>query len=117
MRYPNIQTLVLDNNCLTNIQDFPKLKKLECIWLNNNFLTQLEPILRVLKEQAPNLKHISLLGNLCCARYLFHEKQHAYGNYRRLIAKYFPKLESIDFEDIQTKEREQRFPKSSIVIE
>jgi len=103
--YLNIQTLVLDNNHISSLNSLPLMPQLETLWLNNNKLDDLQHVLRSLRRKCPYLKHLSLLGNMCCSRYLFHKKSGAYASYRRTVVRQLPCLLSLDFEDVQACEK------------
>ena len=39
--YPNLVTIWLNNNCITEISGFSTLKNLICLYLNNNVITKI----------------------------------------------------------------------------
>lgn len=64
--FPRLVTLVLDNNALAALTNFPKLPTLRTLWLNNNRIEDLNGALDDLEGRVPALQYFSLLGNPAC---------------------------------------------------
>lgn len=65
-RYPLLETLILDGNCISKIEDLPVLPRLTTLSLNKNELTDLDSLLGGLKRKCRSLDFLSLLGNKAC---------------------------------------------------
>lgn len=60
---PNLCTLILDDNQLEDIEDFPILKSLETFSANKNNLCNIDKFLDDAFDRFGNLKNLSLLKN------------------------------------------------------
>lgn len=61
--FPNLRTLILDDNRIQSLDTFPKLQHLETLSINKNDLCDLTELLEVAASKFPSLKNISLLKN------------------------------------------------------
>ncbi|XP_012269040.1 leucine-rich melanocyte differentiation-associated protein-like [Athalia rosae] len=59
----HLEELVLDNNCLRDLNTLPRLPGLTTLSVNNNKLSDIENALDRIKECCPCLRYVSLLGN------------------------------------------------------
>jgi len=56
--------LILDNNDIRDLSsNFSPIPTLSTLWINNNHIHHLKPILRQIETLFPNLKYLSLLGS------------------------------------------------------
>lgn len=63
-RFSKLVSLVVDNNEITHLTDFPYLPSLTTLWLNNNKIEDLEDALENISHLP--LKSVSFLKNPCC---------------------------------------------------
>ena len=83
--YDNLETLILDNNSLTDESiDFPLLRRLRVLSLNKNYILDLKLLLKNLQRAAPKLRFLSLLNNPACPTEMENSSYTAidYQNYR-----------------------------------
>lgn len=90
---PNLCTLILDDNQLEDIEDFPILKSLETFSANKNNLCNLDKFLDDAFDRFGNLKNLSLLKNPLNP---FFEDEKKYAVYRDKVLNKFPKLKTLD---------------------
>ncbi|XP_034093636.1 leucine-rich melanocyte differentiation-associated protein isoform X5 [Gymnodraco acuticeps] len=65
-----LEELIVDNNLLGNDLLLPRLPNLHTLTLNKNQLTDIEALLEHLADVTPSLKYLSLLGNEACPNQL-----------------------------------------------
>nr|XP_020458894.1 leucine-rich repeat-containing protein C10orf11 homolog isoform X2 [Monopterus albus] len=68
--FTELEELVVDNNLLGNDLRLPRLPNLHTLTLNKNQLTDIEALLEHLADVTPSLKYLSLLGNEACPNQL-----------------------------------------------
>ncbi|GFT71406.1 uncharacterized protein TNCV_970821 [Trichonephila clavipes] len=61
---PNLHTLILDHNLIVSTTVFPKLPSLQVLWLNFNLISDVSLFIPPLSRSCPNLRHLSLMGNM-----------------------------------------------------
>eukprot|EP00667_Euglena_gracilis_P017783 EG_transcript_18804 len=77
-----LTTLILDNNHLTDLDNFPKLPHLTTLWLNNNAISDLNRALDALDGMLPKLQYLSFLGNPACPTLMSGATEQEYSRYR-----------------------------------
>ncbi|XP_037553683.1 leucine-rich melanocyte differentiation-associated protein [Nematolebias whitei] len=68
--FTELEELVVDNNQLGNDLQLPRLPNLHTLTLNKNQLTDIEALLEHLADLTPSLQYLSLLGNEACPNQL-----------------------------------------------
>ncbi|XP_034007677.1 leucine-rich melanocyte differentiation-associated protein isoform X2 [Trematomus bernacchii] len=68
--FTELEELIVDNNLLGNDLLLPRLPNLHTLTLNKNQLTDIEALLEHLADVTPSLKYLSLLGNEACPNQL-----------------------------------------------
>eukprot|EP01083_Nonionella_stella_P099636 280137_1 len=93
--FSSLTTLQLDSNHLSDelFAYFPRLKRLNTLWLNNNNLRNLDHLLSILRSQCPRLEYLSLLFNPLCP---FTEDDDEYHKYRHKVLSHLPSLKYLD---------------------
>lgn len=91
--FPNLRTLIIDDNQLEGITEFPVFKFLETFSANKNNITDLDKFLEEAFDRFGNLKNLSLLKNPLNP---FFEDEKKYAIYRDKILEKFPKLKTLD---------------------
>ncbi|BES95799.1 Hypothetical protein NTJ_08608 [Nesidiocoris tenuis] len=105
-KFVNLNSLILDHNCIASDAVFPHNPQLTTLWLNFNNIDELIPFVDNLKISFPNLKHLSMMGNKAsppCTEDTFYE----YLQYRLQILSYFDGLEHLDDRSVSQDEREE----------
>lgn len=106
--FKNLKKLVLDNNCITNPgESFPKLPKLETLWINKNNILDLEPLLTHLEKNNPNLSYLSLMQNPCCPNPLMGNPNTVidYSRFRLYVLYRLKNLKILDSDQVTSIER------------
>uniref|UniRef100_A0A3P8PVR2 Leucine rich melanocyte differentiation associated n=1 Tax=Astatotilapia calliptera TaxID=8154 RepID=A0A3P8PVR2_ASTCA len=68
--FTELEELIVDNNLLGNDLQLPRLPNLHTLTLNKNHLTDIEALLEHLADVTPSLEYLSLLGNEACPNQL-----------------------------------------------
>ncbi len=92
-KFPNLVTLILDNNNFYFLEEFPILSKLETFSANKNQFSNLSYFLELAVKKFPKIKNLSLVGNPCCP---FFEGGSEYEKYKEAVLSSFPALENLD---------------------
>lgn len=114
LMFPNVTTIVLDNNDLTTLQGFPTLPSLHTLWLNNNQISDIQSVVTTLPSRCPQLKFLSLLRNPCCPNELLGMGQAEYRRYRLYVRFCISTLQILDAapfspEDVKEAREKGRF--------
>ena len=72
----------LDYNEIDAFTTFPKMPKLQLLWLNHNKIDDLFPFLKNLSESFPNLECLCLMGNKAAPSYINGGSFYDYLQYR-----------------------------------
>ncbi|XP_066930961.1 leucine-rich melanocyte differentiation-associated protein-like [Clytia hemisphaerica] len=104
-----LKELVLDNNCLTDDVQFPKLESLETLTANKNNIQNLELFMAHIVETLPNLTYLSLLGNTACPNQLSNldNDEEDYQRYRYYVLYMMPNLKFLDSTPVSSSERKE----------
>jgi len=104
-QFTQLVSLVLDNNEIgSSNNEFPFLKNLETLWINNNNIQYLDRFLDSIRGKFPNLKYLSLLKNPCCPNYFVGKGSTDYKKYRAEVVKEIPTLKFLDASPITAEE-------------
>ena len=80
---PHLEGLVLDSNRITENTKWPiELLQLKTLWVNKNEIENLSIFLDKLVKHAPNIVHLSMLGNMACPNFLNGGSLVQYKDYR-----------------------------------
>ncbi|CAL1263732.1 unnamed protein product [Larinioides sclopetarius] len=60
----NLHTLILDHNLIVSTTVLPRLPRLRVLWLNFNLISEVSLFIPPLARSCPNLRYLSLMGNL-----------------------------------------------------
>jgi leucine-rich melanocyte differentiation-associated protein len=105
--FTRMETLLLDNNALTDTVQFPILPSVQTLWLNHNNFRNLALLLSKLQVSFPSLTYLSLLHNPACPSELEPERdENDYANYRLLVIHALPALTFLDASAVSADERE-----------
>ena len=63
MYFPNLDTLVLDKNALSDLDSCPPLARLSTLWCNNNEVQDLPGFLAAVGSKFPTLQYLSIMKN------------------------------------------------------
>eukprot|EP01130_Rhizamoeba_saxonica_P004545 TRINITY_DN1854_c1_g1_i2.p1 TRINITY_DN1854_c1_g1~~TRINITY_DN1854_c1_g1_i2.p1 ORF type:complete len:479 (+),score=77.14 TRINITY_DN1854_c1_g1_i2:306-1742(+) len=99
----HLQTLILDNNQITEHTTFPHLPSLKNLSVNCNFIVDIEEFLNQIAPIYPTLQYLTTMYNSCCP--LFHEHKHHYYNYRIYVLSRLLCLQLLDETACSAEER------------
>ncbi|KAF3708172.1 Leucine-rich melanocyte differentiation-associated protein [Channa argus] len=104
--FTELEELVVDNNLLGNDLQLPRLPNLHTLTLNKNQLTDIEVLLEHLADVTPSLQYLSLLGNEACPNQLVDpdKDEDDYQRYRYFVLHKLPKLKFLDTRKVTKKE-------------
>ena len=119
--FPNVTTVVLDNNALTSLQGFPTLSNLQTLWINNNQIGEIQSVVTILPSRCPQLRFLSLLRNGCCPNELLGAGPAEYRRYRLYVRFCIPTLQILDStpfsaEDIKEAREKGRFMHAAVKV-
>jgi hypothetical protein len=80
--FPQLSTLVLDENNITWRVQLPRLPKLQTLCANKNGIDNLSAFLDRVVRSSPELHYLSLLQNPCCPNFLTGGTPKQYRDYR-----------------------------------
>ena len=97
--FPNLDTIIADQNEITSLTHFPYMARLTTLSLNKNGVHDLVNFLHDAQTKLPSLVFLSLLGNPCCPSGLGrpsgpHDSH--YTVYCNVVAEYLPTLRFLD---------------------
>ena len=111
-------TIDLSNNCIEIVEDFPVLKRLRTLIMNNNLVKLAK---QSVSESLPNLESLILTNNriasfkdistfVQCKKLehisLFLNPITTLPNYRAIMVKLFPNLKYLDFQKVSKQDRD-----------
>jgi len=103
-----LHTLILDKNSIKSLSDFPIMKSVETLWLNNNEISQLKPLMDVLEKNFPNLNYLSMLKNPACPNMYFSDGEaEAYQRYRYYVIFRLRSLRLLDALPVDANEQKE----------
>lgn len=106
-QFENLSSLILDHNELTENSQFPYIPTLHLLWLNHNKICELFPFIRNLNKSFPNLKYLSLMGNVAAPSYLNGGTFYEYLQYRLFVISWFPDLLHLDDRSVTDDQRHE----------
>ncbi|XP_028279285.1 leucine-rich melanocyte differentiation-associated protein isoform X3 [Parambassis ranga] len=104
--FTELEELIVDNNLLGNDLQLPRLPNLHTLTLNKNHLTDIEALLEHLADVTPSLEYLSLLGNEACPNQLVSpdKDEDDYQRYRYFVLYKLPQLKFLDTRKVTKKE-------------
>ncbi|XP_068597825.1 leucine-rich melanocyte differentiation-associated protein [Brachionichthys hirsutus] len=104
--FTELEELVADNNLFGNDLRLPRLPNLHTLTLNKNKLTDIEGLLEHLAAVTPSLEYLSLLGNEACPNQLvsLDKDEDDYQRYRYFVLHKLPQLKFLDTRKVTMKE-------------
>lgn len=107
--FPYLTELVLDNNQLGDGIVLPYIQTLHTLSLNKNNITNLDLLLAKVAHNLPNLRYLSLLGNIACPNELSDREkdEQDYQRYRYYVLYNLPRLQFLDSRPVTSVEREE----------
>lgn len=107
--FPHLTELVLDNNQLGDGIILPYIQTLHTLSLNKNNLTNLDLLLTKVVHNLPNLRYLSLLGNIACPNELsdLEKDEQDYQRYRYYVLYNLPRLQFLDSRPVTAAERDE----------
>jgi len=97
-----LDTLILDHNCLKESTAFPILESLLTLSVNSNLISRVDQFLDQICLKYPNLQYLSTLNNSCCP--FFSERPHHYYNYRIYVISRLRHLKHLDSSPVRESE-------------
>jgi len=94
--FPNLTTLICDQNNITSSTHIPYMPQLDLLWMNHCKISELYPWAKRLHYSCPNLKHLSLMGNPAAPSYINGGNFYEYLQYRLFMISLFPTLVHLD---------------------
>eukprot|EP01012_Entosiphon_sulcatum_P047843 TRINITY_DN6542_c0_g2_i1.p1 TRINITY_DN6542_c0_g2~~TRINITY_DN6542_c0_g2_i1.p1 ORF type:complete len:454 (-),score=85.58 TRINITY_DN6542_c0_g2_i1:13-1200(-) len=105
--YPNLESLVCDNNRLKSTSKFPSLPKLHYFQANSNAIANLQVFAEAVRKAFPALRSLSVLNNAVCPNYFNGGSVTDYEEFRLQLLVLLPDLTRIDVMKVTPKERER----------
>ncbi|XP_043239917.1 leucine-rich melanocyte differentiation-associated protein-like isoform X2 [Amphibalanus amphitrite] len=105
VRFERLATLVLDHNRLISHSLPPPMPHLTTLWINHNKIKDLQPFLRALRYNCPNIRHLSMIGNPSVPSLVGGSSRGDLYRYRIMVLTYFPRLASLDQQRVEAWER------------
>uniref|UniRef100_A0A669DXP6 Leucine-rich melanocyte differentiation-associated protein n=1 Tax=Oreochromis niloticus TaxID=8128 RepID=A0A669DXP6_ORENI len=104
--FTELEELIVDNNLLGNDLQLPRLPNLHTLTLNKNHLTDIEALLEHLADVTPSLEYLSLLGNEACPNQLVSpdKDEDDYQRYRYFVLYKLPQLKFLDTRKVTKRE-------------
>ncbi|XP_055939405.1 leucine-rich melanocyte differentiation-associated protein-like [Argiope bruennichi] len=101
----NLHTLILDHNLIVSTTVFPKLPRLRVLWLNFNLISEVALFIPALSRSCPNLRYLSLMGNLAAPVITDNATSEAQDIYRQYVISHFDHLRYLDDQPVAVIER------------
>uniref|UniRef100_A0A1B6DTB8 U2A'/phosphoprotein 32 family A C-terminal domain-containing protein n=1 Tax=Clastoptera arizonana TaxID=38151 RepID=A0A1B6DTB8_9HEMI len=107
--FPHLIELILDNNQLSDSIVLPYIRSLHTLSLNKNNIKNLDLLLTKIEHNLPNLRYLSLLGNLACPNQLSDSEkdEEDYQRYRYYVIYRLPNLQFLDSRPVCNEERKE----------
>ncbi|XP_018013197.1 leucine-rich melanocyte differentiation-associated protein [Hyalella azteca] len=99
-RFPYLEELILDNNCLGDDALWPFMPYLTSLSINKNYFSNTAQLLCQLQKACPKLRYLSMLNNSACPDIFnaatetsnYDQFEETYQQYRLLVLQHLPKL-------------------------
>uniref|UniRef100_T1J5B4 U2A'/phosphoprotein 32 family A C-terminal domain-containing protein n=1 Tax=Strigamia maritima TaxID=126957 RepID=T1J5B4_STRMM len=105
-KFVHLEDLILDNNQLDDSITFTPNPFLHTLSLNKNKISDLDGLLSKISNSFPNLRYLSLMGNLACPHQLSgaDKDDDDYQRYRYYVIYKLQKLKFLDFMPVKSRE-------------
>lgn len=105
----NLEILILDKNCVTDISTVPLMSKVHTLWCNNNMIVDLPSFMDDVVVKFPSLRYLSIMRNPACSALMDVEDPDMESmKYHRLYILYrCPNLTMIDWNSVTDDERSE----------
>jgi len=115
-KFKQLTSLVLDNNQLQSVQEFPPIPTLQTLWVNNNQVSDLKGFMDCVVKSFPNLTYLSMLKNPACPNYFTGKDFDDYKRYRYYVLYRLPKLKFLDSSPVSNDEKKQALKVGSYAV-
>jgi hypothetical protein len=108
--FPNLKSLVVDNNRIqsnSNFNNGKPLEKLELLWVNGCQIKHLAVFIDKVADSCPNLKMFSMLKNAACPNFFNGGTIQQYEDYRMFVLSRLRNLSILDSTPVTEEERQQ----------
>ncbi|CAD8144143.1 unnamed protein product [Paramecium pentaurelia] len=105
--FPNLETLIIDNNYFFRLDDFPVLPFLITLSANKNTFNNFEMFIQHCKDKFPKLNHVSLIKNPICPMFTQGEEENII--YRAKFIQEIPLLKNLDGTPVNPQEADPNF--------
>jgi len=105
--FPNLHSLVLDNNTLESDPHFPTNLHLQTLWVNNNNISDLKVFMDCVLKAFPNLTYLSMMKNPACPNFFTGGDSDDYQRYRFYVLYRLTHLKFLDASPVTEKERKE----------
>jgi len=106
-QFKSLNSLVVDNNCLTSNQNLPIILSLQTLWVNNNNISDLKTFMDSIAKAFPNLTYLSMLKNPACPNYFNGKDFDDYKRYRLYVLYRMKHLKFLDYSPVAEEERKE----------
>lgn len=107
IRFPNLNTLILDKNQIQSNFIIPVMENLTNLCVNHNKISNLAVFVKNLSTSCPNLIYLSMLNNIAAPSYFNGGSVIEHKNYRFYVISRLIKLKMLDDKEIADEERVQ----------
>ncbi|KAK7101350.1 leucine-rich melanocyte differentiation-associated protein-like [Littorina saxatilis] len=105
--FPQLTTLVVDDNQITSQVKVPFLPKLHTLWLNHNRIKNLGMFVSTLASNCPNLRILSMMNNEAAPSFFNGGSYQQYIDFRYYLISRLSKLEVLDYKSVTDDERSE----------
>lgn len=105
--FKSLDSLILDNNELKDGLIFPTAPNLKTLSLNNNKITDIEPLVASIKTSFPSVQFLSMLKNPACPNSLVGGDEDDYKRYRLRVVHLLPQLKFLDSSPVTAAEKKE----------
>ena len=117
-RFPNLITLIADDNRLSDFLNMPQMEHLTFMSLNSNQIKDVDLLCQILSSKCPKLTTLSLVNNPCYPSYeVQHRAPNAISLYRSAALRHLPKLKMLDCLSITQMDRDAAVQLSDDIAE
>jgi hypothetical protein len=104
----SLEVLVLDKNNVETFENWPVLRNVTTLWLNNNKISDINAAMDFISKTFPNLAYLSMMKNPACPNMYFSDGEaEAYQRYRYYVIHRLKKLKFLDATPVVPEERKE----------
>ncbi|XP_059178667.1 leucine-rich melanocyte differentiation-associated protein-like [Physella acuta] len=104
---PRLQSLVVDHNHISSHVKIPLCPYLDTLWVNHNDIQNLGLFITTVAKSCPNLRILSMMNNQAAPSFFNGGTYQQYLDYRYFVISSLPKLEVLDYTNVQPEERSE----------